>query len=209
LDEGRSPNCAPVGRQLCIVSCQGSGIAYYWSVIDGRFRNAVGFRGFSVSFQGATVARELMDFTVQGPLIDCLSDLQDLSQLQEIQMGGSAGPPSGGPPQVPFDAKIRVAPAPQVAPGGRNPHGAVLLVTNEREGATVATVADFHRDEDWVFALLAAAIAAVAVNGGAPLIEALMFGNSLGNLKTTITTPIGTVVVNKPFTASAGLNVAV
>ena len=57
-------------RELCALSCQGpAGVAYYWSLIDNRFENAVGFRGFSAAFLGATTAREVMDFAVQGPLI--------------------------------------------------------------------------------------------------------------------------------------------
>jgi hypothetical protein len=190
------------------VSCQGNGVAYYWSLIDRRARDAISFRGFSAAFPAAGVAREVMDFTLQGPLIACLSDLQDITQLQAIEMGGSAGIPGGAPNQVPFDVKILVAPAPQLAPHGRSRHGAVLLVRNETEGTTVATVADLHRGEDWVFAMLTAAIAAVAVNGGPPLIDMLMYNSSMGNMKMTITTPIGTVVVNKPFMSAPGLAAA-
>ena len=190
-------------RQLCVVSCQGDGVAYYWSVIDGRSRNSVGFRGFSATFPAQAVAREVLDFTVQGPLISLLSDLQDVTQLQAVEMGGSAGTPNQ---QLAFDARILVAPAPQLAPHGRNPHGAVLLVKNELEGTTVATVADLHRDEDWVFAIMVAAIPAVAVNGGPALTNAVVLGStSAATMKVTITTPIGTVTVNNNFTTAPGL----
>jgi hypothetical protein len=191
-------------RELCALSCQGpAGVAYYWSLIDNRFENAVGFRGFSAAFIGATTAREVMDFTVQGPLISCLADLQDVTQLQAVEMSGSMG--ASGSTQVPFDVKIHVAPAPQTAAGSRNPRGVILRIRNETESTTVATVADLHRHEDWVFATMVAAIAAVAVNSGPALIDVLMYDSSFGNVNATITTPIGTVTVNKPFTGVAGL----
>jgi hypothetical protein len=205
MDGNLRPDEAHPGDQLCILSCQRDGVAYYWSVIDGRSRNAVGFRGFSAKFQAAAVAREVMDFTVQGPLIVCLADLQDITQVQAIDMGGSFAAPSGPPSEVPFAVKILVAPAPQAAPHSRNPHGVILSVKNETEGTTVATVADLHRDEDWVFAILVAAIAAIAVNSGPAAIEKLMFDDSIGDINATITTPIGTVTVNKPFIAAPGL----
>lgn len=69
------------GRELCALSCQGGyGVAYYWSLIDHRSQNAVAFRGFSAAFPGAAVAREVMDFTLAGPLISCLADLQDVTR---------------------------------------------------------------------------------------------------------------------------------
>jgi hypothetical protein len=202
LDPG--PDGARPRDQLCVVSCQGNGVAYYWSVIDARARNAIGFRGFSAAFPATGVAREVLDFTIQGPLIPSLSDLEDVTQLQAIEIGGGAAASSGQ--QLAWDAKILVAPAPQLAPHGRNPHGAVLSVKNETEGTTIATIADFHRGDDWVFALLVAAIPVVAVNGGQVLIDAVIRGSmSSGNLVATITTPIGKVTVNKPFTAVPGL----
>ena len=82
---------------------------------------------------------------------------------------------------------------------------AVLLIKNETEATTFATVAGIHRDEHWVFAILVAAIAAIAVNSGQALILRLMFDNSDGDINATISTPIGTVTVNKPFTAAPGL----
>jgi len=195
-------------RELCALSCQGpAGVAYYWSLIDNRFENAVGFRGFSAAFLGATTAREVMDFTVQGPLISCLADLQDVTQLQAVEMSGSMG--ASASTQVPFDVKILVAPAPHTAAGSRNPRGAILWIRNESERTTVATVADLHHHEDWVFAIMTAAIAAVAVNSGPALIDVLMYGASVGNVKATITTPIGAVTVNKPFTAVPGLAVGI
>jgi hypothetical protein len=203
MDLDIGPNGAHPDHQLCVVSCQGNGVAYYWSLIDRRARDAVSFRGFSATFPAAGVAREVLDFTVQGPLISCLSDLQDVTQLQAIAMGGSAGTPNQ---QLAFDAKIFVAPAPQLAPHGRNPHGAVLLVKNEVEGTTVATVANLHRGDDWVFAIMAAAIPAVAVNGGQALTDAVVLGGtSSATMKATITTPIGTVTVLNDFTTVAGL----
>jgi hypothetical protein len=104
-----SPNGAHRGRQLCVVSCQGNGVAYYWSVIGGHVRDAVSFRGFSATFPAPAVARVVVDFTVQGPLIDSLADLQDVTQVQAIQMGGSLGTPSPAAKQVPFDVKILAA----------------------------------------------------------------------------------------------------
>jgi hypothetical protein len=199
MDVDLGPDGAHPDHQLCVVSCQGNGVAYYWSLIDRRARDAVSFRGFSATFPAAGVAREVLDFTVQGPLISCLSDLQDVTQLQAIRIGGSAG-------AVPFDVKILVAPAPQFASGGRNPQGAVLFVKNETEGTTVATVANLHRGDDWLFAILMAAMPVAAVNGGGALIDALIFGGAgNGDLVVTITTPIGTVHVNKPYTIAPGL----
>jgi hypothetical protein len=192
-------------HQLCVISCQGNDIAYYWSVIHWRSRNAVGFRGFSATFPVAGVAREIMDFTLQGPLIGCLADLQGVAQVQAIEMSGSAANPGTPPNDIPFDVKVLVALAPQLAPGGRNPHGAILSMKNETEGGTVATIADIHYAGDYVFVLLVAAIAAVAVNGGQALIDRVMFDNSTGDLEVKITTPIGTVTVNKPFSAVPGL----
>jgi len=193
------------GHQLCVISCQGDGIAYYWSVIDQRSRNAVGFRGYSATFPATGVARQVWDFTIQGPAIQCLSDLQDVAQVQALELSGSAGNPNTTQGLVPFDAKILVAPAPFVAPGGRNAHGAILSIKKETEGITVATVADIHYDRDWVFVVLVAAIAAVAVNSGPALIERLMVDTSAGDLVATVTTPIGTLIVNKTFTAAPGL----
>jgi hypothetical protein len=208
VDADFGSNEERTARQLCALSCQGAnGVAYYWSVIDNRLQNAVGFRGFSATFQGTAPAREVMDFTLAGPLITCLADLQDVTQLQLIEMGGSAG--AGGSTQVPFAVKILVAPAPQAAADSVDPRAAILWIRSETERTTVATVADLRRHEDWVFAIMVAAIAAIAVNAGPALIEALMFGSSLGNVKATITTPIGTVTVNKPFTAVPGIAVAV
>ena len=202
MDTEHSSHEARPVRQLCVLSCQGDGVAYYWSVLDWRSRNAVGFRGFSATFQAATVARAVLDFTVRGPLISCLADLQDISQIQAIDLGGSAGAP---PNLVPFAVNVLVAPAPQVKPGGRNPHGAVLSLKNETETTTIATIADLHRDEDWVFAILVAAIAAIAVNSGPALIDILMLDSSNGDLTVSITTPIGTVALNKPFSFVPGL----
>jgi hypothetical protein len=202
MDIEHSPHEVHSGRQLCVLSCQGDGVAYYWSMLDWRARNAVSFRGFSATFQATTATRAVLDFTVRGPLISCLADLQDISQIQAIDLGGSAGDP---PNLVPFAVKALVAPAPQLAPGGRSPHGAVLLLKNEREGTTVATIAHLHRDEDWVFVVLVAAIAAIAVNSGASLIDVLMFASSNGNLTVSITTPTGTVALNKPFSFAPGL----
>jgi hypothetical protein len=209
VDTDLGPRDQRARRQLCALACQDSnGVAYYWSVIDDRAQNAVCFRGFSATFSGAVPAREVMDFTVQGPLIACLSDLQDVTQLQLIHVGGSVGPVGSTDPgstQVPFDAKILVAPAPQAARDSHNPRGVILRVANEAERTTIATVADLYRHEDWVFAILVAAIAAVAVNSGPALIDVLMYAASIGNVKATITTPIGTVAVNKPFTAVPGV----
>jgi hypothetical protein len=202
MDMEHSPHEVRPGRQLCVLSCQGDGVAYYWSMLDWRARNAVSFRGFSATFQATTVARAVLDFTIRGPLISCLADLQDISQVQAIDLGGSAGAP---PNVVPFAVKVLVAPAPFLAPGGRSPHGAMLSLKNEREGTTIATVSDLHRDEDWVFVVLVAAIAAIAVNSGASLIDILMFDSSTGNLTVSITTPIGTVALNKPFSFAPGL----
>lgn len=191
-------------RELCALSCQGpAGVAYYWSLIHNRFENAVGFRGFSAAFVGATTAREVMDFTVQGPLISCLADLQDVTQLQAIEMSGSMM--ASAPTEVPFDVKIHVAPDPHTAAGSHNPRGVILRIRNETESTTTATVADLHRHEDWVFVILVAAIAAIAVNSGPALIDVLMYDSSSGDVNVTITTPIGTVTVNKPFTGVAGL----
>ncbi len=204
MDAVPDRSAAGHGEQLCIVSCQGGGLAYYWSVLDWRSRDAIGFRGFSAKFQPSPIAREVMDFTVAGPLIGCLSDLEDVAQAQAIEMGGSVAAPP-----VPFDAKLLVAPAPQVSPLGRGPHGAILSIAKETEGATVATVADIRFEGDWIFAILVAAIPAVAVNGGPALANAVMFSTNLnGNLVVTITTPIGTVSVNKPFTTAPGLPAA-
>ena len=199
MDADLGSERARPGDQLCVVSCQGDGVGYYWSVIDRRARDAVSFRGFSATFPAAGVAREVLNFTVQGPLITYLFDLQDVAQLQAIRMGGSAG-------AVPFDVKILVAPAPQLAPHGHHPHAAVLSVKNETEGTTIATVADLHRRDDRVFAILMAAMPVAAVNGGPALIDALINGSaSNGDLEVTITTPIGTVHVNKPYTIAQGL----
>ncbi len=81
----------------------------------------------------------------------------------------------------------------------------MLSLKNDREGATITTIAHLHRDEDWVFVVLVAAIAAIAVNSGAALIDILMFDSSNGDLTVSITTPIGTVAVNKPFSFAPGL----
>ncbi len=203
MDADLGPNGVYASRQLCVVSCQSADVAYYWSVIDGRERNSVGFRGFSATFPAAGPAREVLDFTVQGPLIALLSDLQDIAQVQAIQMGGSAGTPAQ---QVPFDAQILVAPAPQLAPHGRNPHGVVLRVRNETEGTTIATVANLHRGDDWVFATIAAAIPAVAVNGGGALTDTVVRGStSAATIRVRITTPMGTVTVVNDFTTVAVL----
>ena len=160
------------------------------------------FRGYSAKFQAATTAREVLDFTVQGPLFSCVAGLQDVVQMQELDIGGSIGTP---PNIVPLPSEFLVAPAPQTVRGGRHPRGAVLLIRKETEGATVATIADIRRDEDWLFAILAAAIAAVAVNGGQALIDQLMYADSPGNIVATITRPIGTLTINKPFAAAPGL----
>jgi hypothetical protein len=203
MDAIPNRSAAGHGEQFCVVSCQGGGVAYYWSVLDWRSRDAIGFRGFSAKFEPSPIAREVEDFTVAGPLIGCLFDLEDRAEVQAIEMGGSVGAPP-----VPFDAKLLVAPAPQVSPVGHGPDGAILSITNESEGATVATVANIRLDGNWIFAILVAAIPAVAVNGGPALAAALMDSSSAGNLVVTITTPIGTVAVNKPFTTAPGLPAA-
>ncbi len=102
MDGHLSPNEAHWDKQLCVLSCQGGDVAYSWSLIDGRLRDAVGFRGYSAKFQAATTAREVLDFTVQGPLFSCVAGLQDVVQMQELDIGGSIGTP---PNIVPFAVK--------------------------------------------------------------------------------------------------------
>ena len=157
--------------------------------------------GCSAKFQPSLVEREVNDFTVAGPLIGCLVHLEDRAEAQAIEMGGSMG----AAPGVPFDAKLLVAPAPQVSPIGHSRGGAILSITNETEGTTVATVANIRPDGGWIFAILVAAIPAVAVNGGPALAAALLGLVAACDLVVTITTPIGTVTVNKPFTTAPGL----
>ncbi len=200
MDATLNRSGAGYGEQICVVSCQGGGMAYSWSVLDWRSRDAIGFRGFSAKFQPSPIAREVKDFTIAGPAIGCLFGLEDWTEPQAIEMGGSMGAPP-----VPFDAKLLVAPSPRAPRASRRPDAAVLSITNETQGATVATVANICSGRDWIFAILVAAIPSVAVNGGAALADALMVSSSGCNLVATITTPLGTLTINKPFTTAPGL----
>ena len=190
------------GEQICAVSCMGDGAAYCWSVLDWRSRHAIGFRGFSANFSPAPVAREVIDFTLAGPLIGCLFDLECFVEPQAVEMGGSLGT---APSLLVFEAKGLVAPSPQRSPDGVGPRDAIVSLTNDREGVTVATVADIRLRGGWIGAVLVAAIPALALSASASVVTALMFGSEAGALVVKVTTPIGTVAVNRPFTTAPGL----
>src|SRR5271155_4372777 len=140
MDRDLSPNAAHPGRHLGVLSFQTGGVAYYWSVLEGGPRNAVTFRGFSTKFSPSSSERTVSLFSLQGPVVDGFADLQDVTTIQSIDLSGGLKSASG--PSVPLAVKIIVAPAPQLAFDGRNPHGVVLTVTEEDKTMLVATIAD-------------------------------------------------------------------
>ena len=167
-------------------------------MLEGGPRNAVTFRGFSTTFAAASAARTVSLFHLQGPVVDGFANLQDVSTIQSIELAGGLKAPSG--PSLPLAVKIIVAPAPELAFDGRNPHGAVLKLTEQNETALVATIADLHREADWIFAILASAIVATTVLAG----QALLLLDGIGDANVTVTTPIGTVASFGTFTFAAG-----
>jgi hypothetical protein len=58
-----------------------------------------------------------------------------------------------------------VAPSPRVSRISRRPDAAVLSISKETEGVTVATVANIRSDRDWIFEILAAVRPWLAIGG--------------------------------------------
>ena len=198
MDAMPNRSAAGHGEQLCVVLRQGGGLAHYWSVLDWRSRDAIGFRGFSARFQPSPIAREVIDFTVAGP-IGCLSDLEDVALPQAIEMAGSVAAPP-----VPLTRKLLVAPAPQVSPVGGGPHGRFVDRQGDRGGhGGDRRRHSLRRGSDLRHP--GRRHPGRGDHGGPALANALTLStNSSGNLVLTITTPIGRID-NKPFISAPGL----
>lgn len=198
MDYNMSADAAHPGRQLAVLSFQVRGTAYYLAVIEGGPRDAISFRGYTAALTPTGIRREVLAFHLQGPLIEDISNLEDLVDILGIDVKGTLGTASGTPNN--YAGKVTIAPAPQLSADGKSPHGVLLWVEGHQN--TVVTVADLQEGLGWIVALVIIAVVVVVVVETPEIIAALKGGSGASSV--TVTTPVGTVSAVSSFNAASG-----